>query len=391
MNLICSGKKKKIAGFLVSFLLFSYVFLLFACGQGDEILLGFSGPLTGKYSDLGVQGRNGATLAVEEINARGGVNGRKLRLISKDDCCSPQEAVKADRELIEKGVAAIIGHMTSGQTMAALPVAEKAGVVMISPTTSTPRLSGKKDMFFRVHASSGLTAAALGRFVSEKLALKTVVTIRDKDNAAFADPFHANFKSAYAGDDTQISSACEYSSAHKDNWRTVQGCVRKHDPDGVLIIASARDTADLIQDLRAAGLDKKFISSGWAATNELLSFGGVSVQGLYLGKTKYPTKKSDAYKTFKTTFEKRFGRKPSFASIGGYNSVRLLFKALKITGGKAQGLPEALVEVEGYSRISVSDRLNEYGDVIAPVSILKVSEGGFTKVDVYDSGEGEWR
>ncbi|MGM0611741.1 MAG: ABC transporter substrate-binding protein, partial [Thermodesulfobacteriota bacterium] len=85
MNLICSGKKKKIAGFLVLFLLFSCVFFLFACGERNKILVGFSGPLTGKYSDLGVQGRNGVTLAIEEINAQGGLNGRKLELIPKDD------------------------------------------------------------------------------------------------------------------------------------------------------------------------------------------------------------------------------------------------------------------------------------------------------------------
>ncbi|MGM0611740.1 MAG: ABC transporter substrate-binding protein, partial [Thermodesulfobacteriota bacterium] len=90
-------------------------------------------------------------------------------------------------------------------------------------------------------------------------------------------------------------------------------------------------------------------------------------------------------------FEKRFGRKPSFASIQGYNSVRLLFEALKKTGGKAQGLPGALVEVEGYSDFYAPRGLNEYGDVIAPVDILKVSEGGFTKVEIYDPGEGEWR
>jgi branched-chain amino acid transport system substrate-binding protein len=75
--------------------------------------IGFVGGLTGKSSDLGIQGRNSVMLAVEEINSQGGINGRPLQLITKDDKQDPQTALKVDRELIDEGVITIIGHMTS--------------------------------------------------------------------------------------------------------------------------------------------------------------------------------------------------------------------------------------------------------------------------------------
>ncbi|MFO7717430.1 MAG: ABC transporter substrate-binding protein, partial [Desulfohalobium sp.] len=87
-----------------------------ACGQ-DPIRIGFAVPLTGVYSDLGVHGRNGATLAVEEINDRGGIHGRSLRLLPRDDGNSAAQAKAVDRELIDQGVVAIIGHMTSSQSV----------------------------------------------------------------------------------------------------------------------------------------------------------------------------------------------------------------------------------------------------------------------------------
>lgn len=104
-------------------LVFAGLLLSHACSQ-EPILIGFSANLTGTYSDLGVQGRNGASLALERINEEGGVAGRKLRLLARDDGNTAQQARQADRDLIANGVVAIIGHMTSAQSQAALPIAQ---------------------------------------------------------------------------------------------------------------------------------------------------------------------------------------------------------------------------------------------------------------------------
>lgn len=99
------------------------------------ILVGSAGQLSGAYADLGVKGRDGVQLTVDKIYAAGGIGGRQATLVMRDDKGTPDGAREAARELIDAGVVAVIGHMTSGRSLAALPLVEEAGVVMVSPTT----------------------------------------------------------------------------------------------------------------------------------------------------------------------------------------------------------------------------------------------------------------
>ncbi|MBW1797231.1 MAG: ABC transporter substrate-binding protein, partial [Deltaproteobacteria bacterium] len=99
--------------------------VMWGCENKKPVKVGFVGGLTGRLSYLGTAGRNGVILAVEEINEAGGINGRPVELITRDDGHDPKVAVKVDRELIGEGVVAIIGHMTSSMSMAALPLINK--------------------------------------------------------------------------------------------------------------------------------------------------------------------------------------------------------------------------------------------------------------------------
>ena len=115
---------------------------LTGCDNNKPIKVGFVGGLTGRLSDLGIAGRNGVIMAIEEINKAGGINKRPIELITKDDKQDPEVAVNVDKELIDEGVVAIIGHMTSAMSIAALPLINKKQILMISPTTSTNKLFG---------------------------------------------------------------------------------------------------------------------------------------------------------------------------------------------------------------------------------------------------------
>lgn len=353
--------------------------LLLSCGK-DQILIGFAGQLTGVYSDLGVQARNGANLAVEEINARGGIAGRQLRMIVKDDRNSPETARQVDQELIEKGVVAIIGHMTSSQSMAALPVANKAEVVLLSPTTSTPRLSGQKDMFFRVNGSTSLAAQALGTFARHNLKLNRVNTIRDTDNQAYSLPYHNNFTHSLQKEKGEVVRACTFSSGQQKNWSKTVNCLSGGNPDGILVIASAMDTAALVQELVAQGKDWTIISSGWAATRSLLVHGGKAVEGLFLARTGVAEKQTQAYRDFDRNYRERFGRPSSFAAEKGYQAVKFLARALEKTGGTSKGLPAALTQVQGFQSLYGPLSINRYGDALLPVTVVKVVNGAFKQV-----------
>jgi branched-chain amino acid transport system substrate-binding protein len=367
--------RKKIL--VVLFFALMMVVVLVSCTRDKEILIGFAGQLTGVYSDLGVQGRNGAALALEEINAGGGVAGKRLRLIPEDDGNTPEKARQAVRKLNQQDVAAIVGHMTSGQSLAGLPVAEEAGVVMLSPTTSTPALTGKKDMFFRIQPSTVYTAESLGRFVAEKLNLPQVSTVRDLDNDAYTAPFHQHFIYHFEQSGGRIAANCTFSSQDSGNWSEVLACLQLENIPGVLIIASARDVVSIIQAMGASGTDLVLLSSGWGATRELLSQGGRTVDGLYLAKTGFMHDPDSTYSDFERRYQNRFGRAPSFAAVQGYDAIKLLARALRQTGGDSRGLPRALTDITDFPSFYGTLRLDSFGDAHLPVRILQVRNGQF--------------
>jgi len=133
--------------------------------KSDPIRIGFVGGSSGRVADLGISGRDGAILAVEQQNLAGGINGREIRLIIRDDQHNPETAAKVDNELIDEGVLAIIGHMTSDMSMVGVKVANERGVLMLSPTTATDELSGMDDNFFRINASISVLSRQLARNV----------------------------------------------------------------------------------------------------------------------------------------------------------------------------------------------------------------------------------
>jgi len=348
-----------------------------SCTREKEIRIGFAGQLTGNYSDLGVSGRNAAALAVEEINAGGGVAGKQLRLIPEDDGNTPEKARQAVRKLIRQDVTAIVGHMTSGQSLAGLPVAEKAGVVMLSPTTSTPTLTGIKDVFFRVQPSTVYTAESLGRFAAEKLELSQVSTIRDLDNDAYTAPFNQHFIRHFEQGNGRIAATCTFSSQDSGNWSEVLACLRLKNVQGVLIMASARDLVSMIQAMRESGTDHVLLSSGWAATQEMLSQGGRTVDGLYLARTVFVREHDAMYTAFKSRYQNRFGRAPSFAAVQAYHAIQVLARALRQTGGDSRGLARALAGITDFPTFYGTLRLDRYGDAHLPVRILQIRNGQF--------------
>ena len=150
--------KKSIAPFawFRTFTVLAGMLCLFACSPPAPIVLGFVGALSGRVADLGVEGRNGVTLAVELRNKAGGVKGRQVELLAEDDQQNPAMARQAVGKLIDLKVDALIGPMTSAMAMVVVPQVNQAQLVMVSPTVTTkptkeiPRLcrGGSRSLTF---------------------------------------------------------------------------------------------------------------------------------------------------------------------------------------------------------------------------------------------------
>lgn len=353
---------------------------LAACGEPEPLRVGFAGPLEGRFSDLGVQGRNGLTMALEDINAAGGVLGRPLLLLARDDGPTPETAQAAVLDLATQGVAAIVGPMTSVQTLAALPVAEKAGVPLLSPTTSTPLLSGKKDGFFRVIPASTTWARAMARHCLEQDGLRAVVTITDLDNEPYAAPYTAAFAERFTAGGGTVLADLRVHSSQAGDWADAARQLRALGAPAVHATTSARDLAALARQLRHQGQTLRIYSSMWACTSELLQAGGKAAEGILFAVSHSADNPRPEFQRFAARYRERFGWEPNFAAAFGYECGLVLAAALRGAGGDPARLPAALAGLTELPGIVAPLRLDEFGDVQRPAFIVAVAGREFKTI-----------
>lgn len=356
--------------------------LAYGCSDTSPILVGFSGQLTGKQSDLGVYGRNGATLAVEKINASGGINGKPLKLLVKDDQNTVEGAMAADKALVEAGVVAIIGHMTSSQTMGVMPMVNETGLVLVSPTTATPQLSNKADSFFRIMVENTIQSRELADYARSALDIQTVVTISEVDNKSFAITFKDSFAWTFKNLGGTILDEISYSGSQSPDWDPIIDTLLEKKPDAVLFTCPAQDAVSLAQRIRNSGLKTRILSAGWAYTEKLLQWGGRNVEGMLFVIDYAADNPNPDFIKFRESYRNRFGTPPNFASAFSYEAVLALAEGLKITNGSAQGLADAMAPSNTISGVISDFHLNEFGDVRRNVFIVTVQEGEFRTVEM---------
>ena len=351
-----------------------------AC-QRETIRVGFSGTLTGPYSDLGIHGRNGARLAVEDINTAGGIHGHPIELIVIDDDGTPAGAIQAVYELADRGVVAIIGHMVSSLSMAALPAAEEKQLPLISPTTSTPLLRGRKDLFFRVQLTTDAAARALGRWVTGKPPVRTLATVRDLRNNTYSEPWEAAFVKEFESLGGNVCCRLVYKNLDPSVLVDFATQVKTWRPDAILLISSAQDAALFLRAMNEHQIHSLCISSGWAQTEAFLVEAGLSAQKVLFAADNVPADSSPTLREFSWRYRQRFGVVPSFAAVRAYEAVRFLGMALHDAGGRREDLVKALSRPRRWDGLYGTIHIDEFGDTSGPYFIVTVRDGRFVVLE----------
>ena len=340
--------------------------------------IGFVGSLTGKSSDLGIQGRSGVTLAVEEINQQGGVNGRQLKLITKDDKQDSQTALKVDRELIDEGVVVIIGHMTSAMTEAALPLINERKIPILSPTTSTNKLTGIDDYFLRVINANIQLTNLEADYAFRKLKLRRIATIYDLSNRAYSEDFAANFKARFERLGGKVIAVDNFRAGPDISFKNIAKKILQTKPDGLLIVAGALDTAMICQHVRMAGSKVPVLVSGWAQTPDLLRHGGPAVEGIIA--TQYVDHDSlvKPFVEFRKRYRTRFGDvEPTFAVVMGYEAVMVVKDAISKNPDPTK-LKETILKQKTFNGLQGAFEIDSYGDAKRKAYIVTVRKNRFT-------------
>jgi len=360
---------------LLFFPLLFFVVFLFSCDSGQSpspILLGLAINLSGRGGAAGEDIRDGAILAVDRINAAGGINGRPLKLLVRDDRNTPDGIRAADASLVGEGVNVIIGHSTSGNTLLSYPVVTSKGILLITPYAATNKLSGKDDLFVRTQVNCELYGKKAATLFARS-AVHSVALLMDMSNADFVVDWKDSLEKYFQG----RTRAITFNSRQQTDWPKLIDSLLTVKPDAILLLTEAGMSGVALQKLAAAGYDGNCFATVWADTPELLHYAGGSAEGLRIITFIDPDNNRADYRSFSRAMEKSFHKKATARSSRAYEVIFVLADALKRSeGNSAEALKKSLLSSE-YNTILGPLRFDKYGDVVRPIYEVIVHDGQF--------------
>lgn len=344
------------------------------CGEPASLRIGFIGGLSGRVSDLGIGGRNGTQLAVDDCNAAGGFNGRAIELLTRDDEQNVDTARKRLAELYDARVVFVVGPMTSSIAVELVPLADARGIPLISPTSTTHELSGKADAFFRVvpDAPSGAVQQA-DALLSR--GLRRLVIVSDLSNRAFSESWTQAAAQRFIAKHGEVALTLAFRSAPGVSYADLARQVAAARGDVVIMAVNASDTALLAQQIRRLDNRIALATSPWAGTEQLPQMGGRALEGLQVTQYFDRGSTATAYLGFVQRYVKRFGEPPGYPAVNGYDALMLGLEGLRRQGNGT--LLQSLGRLRMHTGLQRSVEINAQGDSRAPMFLTEIRAGQY--------------
>jgi len=349
--------------------------VLASCDDPEPIKVGFIGGLTGRSADTGEASRNALQLAVEQLNADGGLNGHRIDLVVRDDKDDPETAASAVRYLHAADVVAIIGPNNSSIAAGMLPVLNELETVAISPTVSSLTLAGLDDYLFRINWTTQDNARLYAAEYAGRGILTVAATI-DANNRVFSQSWLDEFAETYQGLGGQVVQADAFDADTDEGYSATARRLVASRADAILLVANSVDAAQLAQQVRKLDDQTLLIAAEWAGSERLLTLGGGAIEGLELVQSYDRTDRSPRYVAFRDAYRQRFNQEPGFSSVAAHDAATMLFSALRARSGD-QPLRAALIEVGTVQGLQQEVRFDRFGDAQRQAFFVVVRDGQF--------------
>jgi branched-chain amino acid transport system substrate-binding protein len=336
----------KRAAFVLGAVLCAALLAFSACkAKSNDITIGGIFPLSGPVAVYGIEARNGIELAIEEINKAGGINGRKVALISEDDTGNPEITVNAYRKLTAQNkVNVIIGSLTSGCTIAITSLAQAQGVVLVAPAATAEAVTDAGDFVFRACFIDPFQGTVGGAFAANELRAKRAAVLYDNGND-YSVGLKDNFVAAFQNSGGVIAANESYITGDVDFNAQITK-IRTANPDVVYLPDYYSTVALIAKQLRAQGISTPIVGAdGWDGLTE--NAGDEVLNGYY--SNHYASDSTDPrVQNFVKAYQAKFGSVPvSFAALG-YDSLYLIRDAIERAGSTdSAAIKEALAETNG--------------------------------------------
>lgn len=339
--------------------------------------------LSGAETQFGQDTREGIELAMDEVNAKGGVKGKKIKVVFEDDKSNPQEASNKVLQLIDRDkVLALLGEVASSRSKAGGIVANKKKIPMITPSSTNPDVTKVGPFVFRVCFTDDVQGQMGARFVSEKLGKKKVAILYASDDlysSGLANVFRTEAKKL--GMEVVIEKSF---LKNETNFTTYLNEIKGANPEMVYAPIYYNAMVPVARQAKAAGIPgSMFIGGdGWHAES-LVNDAGEEMEGAYFTNHFSPDMPSEASKTFVKKYSERFRHEPSSMAATGYDAALLLADAIgRAKADTPEAIRDAIAETKEFQGATGAITINAERNADKPIVIVQIKNKKFTYFDV---------
>lgn len=359
---------------------------MFACKKSadtsslDTIAVGEFASLTGATASFGQSSHKGTQMAIDEINAAGGVLGKKLRLITEDDQSRPGEAATVVRKMLSRDkIVALLGEVASSRSLEAAPLCQQAGVPMISPASTNPKVTEVGDFVFRVCFIDPFQGTVLSKFALSK-GWKKVAILTDvkQDYSVGLSQF---FKKHFTANGGEVVGEQSYSSGDKD-FKAQLTAIKGSQPDAIVASGYYTETGLIAMQGRELQISVPLLGGdGWDSPS-LVEVGGKAIEGSFFSNHFSVEDPAPAIQEFLKKYRAKFGSEPDAMSALGYDSAMILVDAMK-RAGSTEGvkLKAAIAATKDFAAVTGKISLNSERNADKSAVMLEVKGGQFRYVE----------
>ena len=367
--------------FVLSFI-FAIALTLTGCkkeadASSDEIIVGHFASMTGPTATFGQSADAGIRLAVEEINAAGGVNGKKITIITEDDQSKTEDATKAVQKLINRDkVVALLGEVASSRSKAGGPIAQQNKIPMITPASTNEDVTKIGDYIFRICFIDPFQGEALAQFAFKTLNAKRAAILLDSKQD-YSVGLAAKFRETFRANGGDIVSEQAYTSGDKD-FRAALTSIRSSNPDVIFIPGYYNEVSLIVRQARELGLNVPLLGGdGWDSP-ELTKGAETAFNGTYFSNHLSTEDPDPAVQDFIKKYKAKHNAEPDAMAALGYDAALILADAMKRAGGtESQKLRDAIAATKDFNGVTGKISINADRNAQKPLTILQIVEGKY--------------
>ena len=343
--------------------------------EAEGIVLGGIAPLTGSAAEYGIPNRRASELAVSEVNAAGGINGVPIGIVWDDAMCDGQKAsAAAERLSKDPKISIVLGGVCSDETLAAGPVLNEAGKILLTSGSSSSEISNLGDYVFRNYPSNKDQAKALAEFVSESQSNAQVAVL--VENTKFAEDLGLSFEENYESLGGQVSVFETFDSSVTDFASVVE---KAKDASNVVLLTQTSDKSiKILQEIKSMNLNPNLFSGEILAQKEVLGANPELLEGLVV--VNRPPLSNPKAQEFFEKYRQTYNEEAGWAQLAAssYDSIYMLRDAMLECNGdrNIDCIRDHLYAIQNYDGVVPGLSINENGDAVGYKHVVYVAKGG---------------